>query len=318
MVDPAAPKKSASKKRLLWECLAAKTQADIERLANGRVVAAASCTAGFSPGLASRLDLAGGRRVFVKAMDAVEWPDQAMWYRTEALVSQSLPPNVPGPRLLAWSDDGCWVVLVFEYIDGAAPDFGRNPSDASRIAAALDDLAGLLTPSPIPVPSDHPRLGGWADLAADCDRLARLPLASQWAADHLSTLIELENVGMAAARGDSLVHFDAFPHNILMAGARVLFVDWPHARLGAPFLDLIMFASSAESAGIDPDQLLADRAVTADLDPHVIDAVLAAFAGFCVGGSLWAADPGLAPIIAAKAELGSAATAWLRRRVTST
>jgi hypothetical protein len=68
-------------------------------------------------------------------------------------------------------------------------------------------------------------------------------------------------------------------------------------------------------AGIDPDRLLADRAVTARLDPHVIDAVLAAHAGFCLGGSLWRPDPELAPIIAAKAKLGAAATTWLRRRL---
>ncbi len=211
-----APKKSASKKRLLWEALPANTQADIERLADGQVVAAKNCTGGFSPGLASRLDLAGGRQVFVKAMDAVEWPDQATHYRAEAFVSQSLPPNVPAPKLLGWSDDGRWVALVFECIDGGEPDLRRSRSDAFRIAAALDDLATSLTPSPIHVPSDHPRLGGWADLAMDPERLARLPAAHPWAADHLGTLIELENAGLAAARGDTLVHFDAYPHNILL------------------------------------------------------------------------------------------------------
>ena len=105
------------------------------------------------------------------------------------------------------------------------------------------------------------------------------------ATDHLSTLIELENVGLAAAKGDSLVHFDAFPHNILIAGERVLFVDWPHARLGAPFLDLITFASSAGVAGIDSEELLGGRAATANQHPHVIDAVVAAHAGFCVSGT---------------------------------
>ena len=128
MVDPAAPKKSASKKRLQWDDLPAKTQADIARFANGHVVTATNRTGGFSPGLASRLDLTGGRRVFVKAMDAVEWPDQATWYRADALISHSLPPDVPAPRLRASSDDGHWVVLVFEYIDGAEPDLRRNRS----------------------------------------------------------------------------------------------------------------------------------------------------------------------------------------------
>jgi hypothetical protein len=78
-----------------------------------------------------------------------------------------------------------------------------------------------------------------------------------------------------------------------------------------------MFASSVGSEIADADQLLAGRAVTADQDPHVIDAVIAAYSGFCVAGSLWRPEPGLAPIIAAKAELASSATAWLRRRLAS-
>jgi hypothetical protein len=315
MVDLPAPKKSASKKRLRWDDLPANTQAEIERLADGQVVAVANCAGGFSPGMASRLGLADGQRVFVKAMDAIEWPDQAILYRAEALVAEALPPAVPAPRLLGWSDNGRWVVLVFECIDGAEPDLRHNPLDAFRVAEALDHLAASVTPSPVAVPSDHPRLGGWAELAVDNDRLARLRWADQWAADHLSMLTELENIGLAAAQGESLVHFDAYAHNILLAGERVLFVDWPHARAGAPFIDLITFAASAAAAGVDADQLLADRTVTDRLDPHIIDAVLAAHAGFCVAGSLRRPEPGLAPIVAAKAELGAAATAWLRLRL---
>lgn len=97
--------------------------------------------------MASRLELASGRKVFVKAMDAIEWPDQATWHRAEALVSRSLPRNVPAPRLLRWSDDGRWVVLVFECTDGREPDLRRNWSDAFRVAGALDNLATSLTPS---------------------------------------------------------------------------------------------------------------------------------------------------------------------------
>ncbi len=113
---------------------------------------------------------------------------------------------------------------------------------------------------------------------------------SPWAAGHLSTLIDLENAGLAAARGNTLVHFDPYPHNMLLAGGRVIFVDWPHARIGAPFVDLIAFAASAAAAGIDPDWLLLGRAATAGRDPEIIDAVLAAYAGFCAAGSLWPAE----------------------------
>ena len=313
--DRAARTIFASKNRLLWAQVPATVKARVEQLAGGRVVAAANCAGGFSPGLASRLTVADGSMIFVKAIDSDAWPDQAATYRAELSVSAGLPADVPAPRLLASLDDGHWVILVFEYIAGAEPDLRRRPTDAFRVAAALEELARTLTPSPIAVPSDHPRLGGWADLARDRDRLSRLPGLSPWAAEHLTRLIALEEAGLAAAQGRSLVHFDAYSHNILLTGERVLFADWPHARLGAPFLDLIMFASSAATAGVDPEPIVTGYAPAAGTEPHVIDAVLAAHAGFCVAGSLDRVSPAFAPIVAAKAEIGTAATAWLQRRL---
>jgi len=306
---------SASKRRLRWDQVPPPVKHAIEQLMGGQVVAAANCEGGFSPGLASRLTLADGHRFFVKAIDAVARPDQAPMYRAEASLSAALPRTIPAPRLLRWLDDGRWVVLVFECVDGTEPELRRSPQDARRVAAALADLARMLTPSPIAAPSDHPRLGGWAELARDRDSLARLPCRSRWAADHLSLLITLEAEGLQEAKGESLVHFDIYPHNILLTADRVLFADWPHARLGAPFTDLILFASGAAAAGVDPEPIVTGYPPAAATEPHAIDAVLAAHAGFCLGGSLHRAGPAFAPIIAAKAELGTAAIRWLQRRL---
>lgn len=118
---------SASKRRLRWAQLPARIHHEIERLAGGTVVASASCAGGFSPGLASRLTLADGRRVFAKAMDALTWPDQVVMHRAEAAVSGALPPGVPAPRLLGSFDDGRWVLLVFECADGTEPDLRAAP-----------------------------------------------------------------------------------------------------------------------------------------------------------------------------------------------
>ncbi len=252
-------------------------------------------------------------------MDADAWPDQARFHRAEAKVSAALPQTVAAPRLLGYFDNGHWVILVFEYIDGAEPDLRRRPAEAFRAAAALGELARQLTPAPFAAPGDHPRLGGRADLARDGDRRARLPALFPWAARHLRRLVALEAEGLAAARGDSLVHFDANPHNILLARDRVLFADWPHARLGAPFLDLVIFASAAAAARIDPEQIVAQEVaketVTAGLEPHVIDAVLAAHAGLCAAGALERVPPALQPIVTAKTDLAAAALVWLSRRL---
>jgi hypothetical protein len=95
----------------------------------------------------------------------------------------------------------------------------------------------------------------------------------------------------------------------------VLFVDWPHARLGAPFIDLLLLLSSAAADRIDPGPILARQPLAARIQPHVIDAVLAAHAGFCLSGTLAPAPPGLAPIIEAKLGLARATIGWLARRV---
>jgi hypothetical protein len=108
-----------------------------------------------------------------------------------------------------------------------------------------------------------------------------------------------------------------YPHNILLTEDRVLFADWPHARLGAPFVDLLLLLSSAAASGIDPEPILTSQPQAAGIEPRTIDAVLAAHTGFCLAGALLPAPPGLEPIIEAKLSLGQAAITWLTRRIAS-
>jgi Phosphotransferase enzyme family len=305
---------TASKRRPLWAELPAPARARIEDLLACPVVAAQNCEGGFSPGFASRLTLADGRRAFVKAMDSDGWPAQALFHRAEARVAAALPASVPAPRFLGSFDDGRWVALAFESVDGTEPAQPWSLTDLDRVLAAVSQLGQVGTPSPIALPRDHPRLGGWASVARDPSRRARLPACSAWAASHLALLITLESEGLAAAQGPSLVHFDLFPHNILLTADEVLFADWPHARLGAPFIDLLLLLSSAASSGIDPEPILARHPLAADVEPRAIDAVLAAHAGFCVAGALLPAPPGLEPITEAKSSLGLATVEWLARR----
>jgi aminoglycoside phosphotransferase (APT) family kinase protein len=304
---------AASKDRLRWEEMPLPIRAEVERLTGGTVIAARNCPGGFSPGLASRLTVAGGRRVFVKAMDADAWPAEAIAHRAEAVIAAALPATVPAPRFLGAFDDGHWVVLAFEDVDGAEPSRPWDPADLRRVVGAVRRLAA--TPAPTTLPHAHPRMGGWAELAGDRSRLARLPDHSRWAADHIARLVRLEQEGLTAARGRSLVHFDLYPHNVLLTPGEVRFVDWPHARLGAPVVDLVIVLSSAAADGIDPEPFLCGRAGTAEPEPAAVDAVLAAHAGFLVGGGLSPAPAGLEPIVEAKLHLGLGVVNWLRQRL---
>ncbi len=110
-----------------------------------------------------------------------------------------------------------------------------------------------------------------------------------------------------------MVHFDLYPHNILLTGDRVYFVDWPHARLGAPFLDLLTVLSAAR--GLDQDAIVAAHPLTAGLDPTTIDAVLTALAGFALAGAFDEVPADLRPIADAKLRLGLDTLHWLRHRM---
>lgn len=294
--------------RPLWTELPRSLQAEIERLVGGKVVTARDCPSGFSPGFASRLALARGasrngtaaqRRVFVKAIDAVAYPEQVPTYRAEGRIAAALPDGVPAPRLLGMVEDIRWIVLAFEDVDGVPPVRPWNPADLERALAAHHAMRDVAAPPGLA--ADHPRLGGWNEVQP-----AAMRPHSQWAARNLAWLADLEAEGLQAARGGALVHFDLYPINILVAEDRVAFVDWPHARAGVPVIDKIMLLSSVAADGLDPEPHLGA------VEPG-FDAILAAHTGFLMAGALTIEAPALA---AAKLHYGLGALAWLEHRLT--
>jgi len=306
---------AASKNRALWTELPAVTREMVEHLVGGSVIAAENCEGGYSPGLASKLTLAGCSRVFVKAIDCAEWPDQSAMYRDEAAVAAALPAGLPTPRFLGSADDGQWFALAFECAAGTEPTQPWQRPQLDRVLTTVDWFAVAVTPSPISVPSTQPRIGGWAEMTADSVARASLADHSQWAVNHLDDLARLEQDGLARARGSTLVHFDLLPHNILMTDTEVLFVDWAHARLGAPFIDLLMVLASAAADGIDPEPILPGCDALASAGQVSVNAVLTALTGSWLAGGIALMQPRLEPIGLAKLHLGLGALSWLRRRL---
>ena len=75
----------------------------------------------------------------------------------------------------------------------------------------------------------------------------------------LDKLAGLEAEDPAAATGNTLLHLDLRADNLLLTpDDRVLVVDWPHARMGASWVDAVFFAPSATMQdGPPPEELLA-------------------------------------------------------------
>ena len=288
---------------MIWVDMPARGRAVVEQLVGGRVTGAHNCAGASSPGFASRLVLADGRRVFVKAVAAGKWPFEAGRHREEASVAAVLPAAAGAPRFLGSVDDEEWVALAFADVDGAGPARPWRLAELERVLTAVTRYSAVT----VPLRRDHPRLGGWVEI----EPVALRP----WAQQSLPRLIDLEAEGLAAARGAALVHFDLRPAKILLTPGGVTIVDWAHARLGSPLVDLVMLLAGAAGDGIDPEPLLDFHAPGAAHERAAVTAVLAAYAGFLLAGGLAPAPPGLEAVGAAKLRLVRGAVWWLRARL---
>lgn len=280
------------------------------------VVDEVSQPGGFSPGLAARLLLADGRRAFVKAVGRDRDPHSPGMHRREIEILGSMPVGLPVPALLDSYDDGDWVALVIEDVEGHSPAMPWRTEEFAEVVAALGTLSKALNPSPIAAgpPEDvHPGVfGNWRRLAERPVGVDRLP---DWAADHLDLLVELESAGAQAAEGDTLLHFDLRADNLLRTEQGVVFVDWPHACVGAYWIDLLGLLPSVGMQGGPDLETVWQQAIGGDADPDAVNAVLAAVVGYFLVDSLLPAPPNLPTIRTFQRLQGDVGLDWLRERL---
>ncbi|MFD6419478.1 aminoglycoside phosphotransferase family protein [Streptomyces sp. NPDC060194] len=310
---PVAP--PATGLRRDWGELPADTRAATEALLGAEVVTATTQNGGFSPGIAVRVRLADGRRAFVKAIGRDPNPHSPHLHLAEARNAAALPGSAPAPRLLGWFDDGAWVVLAFEDVDGRMPEVPWREGELRRLLDALTDLAADLTPAPFPAARVEERAGpmfeGWRRLleAGGDDRL------DPWAARHLPALAELAAAWPAHLHGETLAHGDIRADNVLLTPDRVVFVDWPHAMRTTPWFDLLVaLPCIAAQGGPDPEETFTTHPLGRAADPAAVTCVLAALTGYFVCSGLQPDPPGLPTLRPFQRAQGAAALAWLRRR----
>lgn len=315
MTDPPP----ATGARLPWLQLPADLRARIEARFESPVRAATDQPGGFSPGVAARLELDDGRRAFLKAVHPSGNPYSPRVHRREATVLGAMPRSAPVAALLWTIDEGPdgWVVLALEDIDGRQPALPWRADDLDRVLDAMAQMAASLTPSPLPrvLVGDAEELWdpvgeGWASIADD------VPVGlDDWSRRHLDGLIGLEGAAAASSRGDTLVHLDIRADNLLLTDDGVRVVDWPHARIGQAWVDLVWFAPSVAMQGGPPPADLLDRYAPArDADPEAIDAAIAAVAGYFTIDALRPPPPGLPTLRAFQAAQAVEARRWLADR----
>ena len=306
--------------RLRWDDLPDGVRRAVAARLGAPVVAAASQRGGFSPGVAARLRTAAGGRVFVKAVGPRPNPTSRALHRREAQITAALPPGVPAPRLLWSFEREGWVVLGFEDVDGRHPAQPWRGDELDRVLATLAALTAALTPSPVGADvagrvaeSDLVAAGHWRRLRDDEDGVRHR--LDPWSRRHLEALADLDAAAPEAVAGETLLHLDLRADNLLLTPDRVLVVDWPHARTGAPWLDALFLAPSvAMQGGPAPQDLFARVPAAAAAPPADVSAALAAVAGFFTRLALLPAPPGLPTLRAFQDAQGVVAREWLARR----
>lgn len=319
--------------RVRWAVLPPDVRARAERLLGSPVVGEVSATSGFSPGLASVVTTADGRRVFLKAAHDTDHPRAAELHRREAEVVAVLPPELPVPRVQWVDDDGTWVVAAYDALDGAPPATPWDPdvlAEALRTLDAVGDLPALRGGPTSGTVEVAGMFRGWERLRDDPDpELARVV---PWAPARFEALAELASGGAAATVGDRLVHSDARADNIVVADGRTWLVDWAHAARAVPWFDAVVFLPSVGMQGVagrtaplaGPSSDAHRRAVGALLAelfaasrhgatarPDDVRAVLAGVAGYFLDAGRLDPVPGIANLRPFQRAQGVAAAAWL-------
>jgi hypothetical protein len=305
--------------RLDWYQVPVGVRGSIEHFLGRSVSTASSQAGGYSPALASRLTLDDGSGVFVKAIapDEVSGaPGGQGIYRREARIAEALPNTVPAPRLLSSLEADEWVVLIFEDIVGTPPILPWQPGELNRVLDAMTTLASILTPSPIPAPpATFPGgANGWESLCLDPSALDDLRGLDAWARTNVERLSDVASTSDSAHQGTTLLHTDVRADNILLTANGVTFVDWPHAKVGAPWVDLVYFLPSvAMQGGRDPQELFWDHPLAHGADLEAVCSVLASVAGFFIYGATQEPPPGLPTLRKFQLAQGIEALAWLRQ-----
>jgi hypothetical protein len=254
---------------------------------------------GMSPGCATRLVGANGQRAFVKAVGSGLNPHTPLLFRREITVLDLIGSHELWARKLASYDDGDWVAVMLEDVEGEHPDLSDDVTmdlllrETERFAQVLEERV----PDP---PAPDPLNGGLSDLRAGfhewADAVARAPevpadLLPEWVRRDTATWEPL--VRGLADHEVRLVHFDIRDDNLLQRPTgELVFLDWGGAGVGPGWLDpLLARLERVEDPWFDASLASSPALVAAgDL---AVDAWLVGFAAFLAWRAHTAVDVNL-------------------------
>ena len=281
--------------RLPYAAVPAVVHAWVEQELGSPVVGTVEQVGGMSPGCATRLTCADGTRAFVKAVGAELNPDTPGLFRREAAVLAHLGEHALWARMLASYDDGDWVALLIEDVEGRHPDF----TDAAELEAVLDGVDRLSevlqerdVPSSVALVDVAHRFRVWSEsLATLAEAPEATPVPAWLRADPEGWAGVLRE--QAALPMPHVVHWDIRVDNLLRRpSGEVVFVDWGTAARGPAWADPLL----ARLERVDEpwfDASTASSPALTEAGDEVVTAFLAGFGAHLAVRSVVAVDVNL-------------------------
>ncbi len=281
--------------RIGYAAVPAAVRTWVDETLGSPVVATAEQVGGMSPGCATRLTCADGTRAFVKAVGAELNPDTPGLFRREVAVLGHLGEHELWARLLASYDDGAWVALLIEDVEGRHPDFGDD-AELEAVLAGTDLLAAVLRerglPPAVTLVDVAERFRLWADAL---DALPQAPVAAP-----VPDWLRPDPAGWAAVlRSEAdratpqLAHWDIRVDNLLRRpDGRIVFLDWGMAARGPAWVDPLL----ARMERVDEpwfDASVAGSPALVEAGDEVVTAFLAGFGAHLAVRSVAAVDVNL-------------------------
>lgn len=261
-----------------WDGLDVPVREAIERR-TGTVHRARTAGAGLNSQLALILDAALGR-IFVKGLP-ISHPGVVRQHR-EAMINSHV--TSVAPRLLWQAEEAGWNLLAFDYIPRARhADYRPGSPDLPKVVAAMNRLRQIPCPD-LPVKHATQRWGAYLD-------------------GHACAWLE----------GDSLLHTDFNPLNVLIAPKATWIVDWAWPTRGAAFIDPACFLLRLMTSGHTPASAERWAAQCTGWDRAPAPAVSA----FAIASARLFAETARDDPQPWKRQLAGAASRWMNYRVSS-
>jgi len=233
------------------------------------------------PGCATRVLCADGRHAFVKAVGTPLNPDTPTMFRREQAVLTLLGSHPWWADLQSFYDDGAWVGLLLEDVEGDHPDL----SDDDTMGALLEatDALGAVLSERVPAPDARTHVLNdlrdiatrWAASFSEINALDGVPVPD-WVRDDVDGW-QARVSDLATHDTATLQHGDIRDDNLVQRpDGSLVFVDWGQAMVGPAWIDpLLARLERAEDAWFDTS-LTSSPALVAAGD----DAVTAWLVGF--------------------------------------